>query len=337
MACAATPDRERAVKEVAQAYERIKMQHPLLLHHRCSGEQQLAHSLLGEALRALNVALSVMKQQQQPAAALSAPPLMSPGFSDDSKATMATITARGGKRRGSSSSAMEEAAGKRSSPSSWVSLTTVPYEDGYEWRKYGEKRINGASHTRSYFRCTYRDDTGCQATKHVQQQPQGDGAICSDPPVFQVTYNNRHTCCNSRSAAMNDVKQEVAEQAPVVLPMPPLVDAIAFERTPLPCHQEPVSSSSFPTTTSMQQLCGAVLTTEHYYCHGETAAAPSSTTATSPCISVDSTYDDEYFAGDMMMPQMAAAEKASSAAGDHDVFYDLELFLLCDSFKDYKY
>jgi len=44
------------------------------------------------------------------------------------------------------------AAGKTSS--SWAGLTTVPYEDGYEWRKYGEKKINGTSFTRSYFRCT---------------------------------------------------------------------------------------------------------------------------------------------------------------------------------------
>ncbi|KAJ1273814.1 hypothetical protein BS78_05G013700 [Paspalum vaginatum] len=320
------------------------MQQPLLLHHHCSGEQQLAHSLLGgEALRALNVALSVMTKQQQPAAALAAPPLTSPGFSDDSKATIATTMARGGKRW-RSSSVMDDAWKKRSSSSSsWVSLTTVPYEDGYEWRKYGEKRINGATHTRSYFRYTYRDDTGCQATKHVQQQPpQGDGAICGDPPMFQVTYNNKHTCCNSRTAAaaaMNGVKQEVEQAPPVVLPhLPPLVEALAFERTSsVPCQEPVSSSSSFPATINMQQLCGgAGLTAEqHYYCHGDTAAAPSSATATSPCIPGDSACDDEYSAGDMMMAQMAAAE--APAAGDHDVdpFYDLELFLLCDSFKDY--
>ncbi|KAJ1273826.1 hypothetical protein BS78_05G014700 [Paspalum vaginatum] len=176
MACAATPDRERAVKEVAQAYERIKMQHPLL-HHRCSGEQQLAHSLLGEALRALNVALSVMKQPAapcRPPSAAQSPadpfptrraPALNPSGAPPPAAAPHSPSSSGGRRRAS-----PEAAGKsrRSPPSSWVSLTTVPYEDGYKWTKYGEKRINGASHTRSYFRCTYRDDTGCQATKHVQ-------------------------------------------------------------------------------------------------------------------------------------------------------------------------
>nr|TKV99015.1 hypothetical protein SEVIR_8G011925v2 [Setaria viridis] len=92
----------------------------------------------------------------------------SPAFAD-SQATATTITARRAKKR--RSSAME---GQKSS---WVDFTNVPYEDdGYEWRKYGEKKINGTSYTRSYFRCTYKDDTGCLATKHVQQKDS------SDPP-----------------------------------------------------------------------------------------------------------------------------------------------------------
>ncbi|KAL5677010.1 hypothetical protein ACJX0J_013141, partial [Zea mays] len=62
MACVA--DRQAAVREVAQVYELIKLQQPLLLLH--SSSSHLAQSLLGKALRALNVALSVMNQQQPP-------------------------------------------------------------------------------------------------------------------------------------------------------------------------------------------------------------------------------------------------------------------------------
>jgi hypothetical protein len=100
------------------------------------------------------------------------------------------------------------AAGKTSS--SWAGLTTVPYEDGYEWRKYGEKKINGTSFTRSYFRCTYKDDTGCLATKHVQQKDS------SDPPVFQVTYNNKHTCnnCTTTTAASKSSDREIINPHP---------------------------------------------------------------------------------------------------------------------------
>jgi hypothetical protein len=76
MACVA--DREAAVREVAQVYELIKLHQPLLLLHSQQAPPpppstiQLAQNLLGQAQRALNVALSVMKhQQQQPAVASS--------------------------------------------------------------------------------------------------------------------------------------------------------------------------------------------------------------------------------------------------------------------------
>ncbi|KAJ1273822.1 hypothetical protein BS78_05G014300 [Paspalum vaginatum] len=242
-ACVPAADRERAVKEVAQAYERIKVQQPLLHHHHhhCSGDQLLAHSLLGEAMRALDIALSVMlQQQQQPAAVAQQPP--SPGRDDHYKPT----ARRGSKRQRSSSSSsvvMEEAAGKNKNPSSssWVNLTTMPYDDGYVWRKYGEKTINGTSYTRSYFRCTYKYDTGCQATKHVQQQQQAAGGNhTADPPMFQVTYNNRHTCNNS-----------ISSQAAAMPSLIQVSDDDVDQTTPL------LSSSQEPSLSPMgkQQFC----------------------------------------------------------------------------------
>ncbi|XP_074573975.1 putative WRKY transcription factor 64 [Curcuma longa] len=67
-------------------------------------------------------------------------------------------------------------------------ITTAPYYDGYLWRKYGEKKIRGNAFPRSYYRCTYRSDKGCGATKQVQQQ------CWSDPPLFLVTRKGEHTC-----------------------------------------------------------------------------------------------------------------------------------------------
>ncbi|CAO2143068.1 unnamed protein product [Urochloa humidicola] len=310
---AAADERERAVAEVAQVYERIKIQ-----QFQCSSNHQLAQSLLSDALRALNVALSVMKQQQPalPAASpvanavVKAEPLgLSPPTSPasaDSQA-IATTERRAKKRR--SSSVME---GNKTS-SSWVNFTTVPCEDGYEWRKYGEKKINGTSYTRSYFRCTYKDERGCLATKHVQQKD-----CSSDPPVFQVTYNNKHTCnntCTTTTAAANSNERLLIKQEPpAVLPPTAIVEAYSslicpFDQTPLPpCQQDP----SFPATSSMQQ--------QQQPCGG---TATSSTTSSS-CISGESS-DDYHPAGDIM-----AAVEASPG-------YDLyeELSLLCDSFKVY--
>ncbi|KAG8088795.1 hypothetical protein GUJ93_ZPchr0011g28817 [Zizania palustris] len=204
---------EGAVREVAQVYELIKTHQPLLL--LLQQPQQLAHNLLNQALRALNVALSVMKlhRQQHPPPAAAAPlavvvsnstkaepshlpsssssPLSSNAAPDaDLSDTHAGLikSRRAAKRRRINN-------GEDNMPSSWGHLTTVPYEDGYQWRKYGEKKIQGTSFTRSYFRCTYRDDKGCQATKQIQQKDN------SDPPMFQVKYTKEHTCNFCTTAA----------------------------------------------------------------------------------------------------------------------------------------
>ncbi|VAH20325.1 unnamed protein product [Triticum turgidum subsp. durum] len=67
-------------------------------------------------------------------------------------------------------------------------LTETPENDGFHWRKYGEKKILNAVFPRSYYRCGYSDEHRCPAKKLVQQQNN------SDPPVFMVTMINDHTC-----------------------------------------------------------------------------------------------------------------------------------------------
>ncbi|CAM8917665.1 unnamed protein product [Rhodiola kirilowii] len=60
-------------------------------------------------------------------------------------------------------------------------------EDGFNWRKYGQKDIQGARHPRGYYRCTHRQQVGCMATKHVQRSDE-------DPLLFYITYRGNHTC-----------------------------------------------------------------------------------------------------------------------------------------------
>nr|KYP72675.1 putative WRKY transcription factor 70 [Cajanus cajan] len=60
-------------------------------------------------------------------------------------------------------------------------------DDGHVWRKYGEKQILNSKFLRSYFRCTYKFDQGCKATKQVQR--------CEEnPDMYQITYIGLHTC-----------------------------------------------------------------------------------------------------------------------------------------------
>nr|AGR40496.1 WRKY1 transcription factor [Artemisia annua] len=60
-------------------------------------------------------------------------------------------------------------------------------DDGYSWRKYGQKDILGAKFPRSYYRCTYRKAEKCLATKQVQRTD-------ANPTVFEITYKGKHTC-----------------------------------------------------------------------------------------------------------------------------------------------
>ncbi|TVU12503.1 hypothetical protein EJB05_46154, partial [Eragrostis curvula] len=67
-----------------------------------------------------------------------------------------------------------------------ASLEATP-DDGFSWRKYGQKDILGAKFPRGYYRCTYRASQSCPATKQVQRS---DSDLC----VFDVTYQGHHTC-----------------------------------------------------------------------------------------------------------------------------------------------
>ncbi|PSR91441.1 WRKY transcription factor [Actinidia chinensis var. chinensis] len=62
-----------------------------------------------------------------------------------------------------------------------------PMDDGYSWRKYGQKDILGAQYPRSYYRCTYRSTQNCWATKQVQRSD-------DNPMIFDLVYRGRHTC-----------------------------------------------------------------------------------------------------------------------------------------------
>ncbi|PKI52125.1 hypothetical protein CRG98_027541 [Punica granatum] len=88
-----------------------------------------------------------------------------------------------------------DASKKRKAVARWTKQVRVgpgvelecPLDDGYSWRKYGQKDILGAKFPRGYYRCTHRNIQGCLATKQVQRSDE-------DPMVFEITYRGRHTC-----------------------------------------------------------------------------------------------------------------------------------------------
>ncbi|XP_077232189.1 WRKY DNA-binding transcription factor 70-like [Tasmannia lanceolata] len=76
---------------------------------------------------------------------------------------------------------------RRTTTETWTKVSAAALDDGYAWRKYGQKEIHGVKYPRFYFRCTHKNDQECQAIKHVQRR-------ADDPNTYLITYMGQHTC-----------------------------------------------------------------------------------------------------------------------------------------------
>ncbi|KAJ6845162.1 putative WRKY transcription factor 2 [Iris pallida] len=82
----------------------------------------------------------------------------------------------------------------------------APAEDGYNWRKYGQKQVKGSEYPRSYYKCTH---TNCQVKKKVERSHEGHITEI----IYKGAHNHPKPPSNRRSGTQMDGSEHPSSQA----------------------------------------------------------------------------------------------------------------------------
>ncbi|KAK3013351.1 hypothetical protein RJ639_008344 [Escallonia herrerae] len=92
-----------------------------------------------------------------------------------------------------------------------INVGSAPSEDGYNWRKYGQKQVKGSEYPRSYYKCTHPN---CPVKKKVERSHEGHITEI----IYKGAHNHPRPPPNRRSAigcsnARSDMQVDITEQA----------------------------------------------------------------------------------------------------------------------------
>jgi WRKY transcription factor 33 len=75
-------------------------------------------------------------------------------------------------------------------------------DDGYNWRKYGQKQVKGSENPRSYYKCTF---PSCPTKKKVERSLDGQ--------ITEIVYKGAHNHPKPQSTRRNSNSMQVIQQA----------------------------------------------------------------------------------------------------------------------------
>lgn len=126
-----------------------------------------------------------------------------------------------------------------------------PSEDGYNWRKYGQKLVKGNEFTRSYYKCTYPN---CLAKKQVERSHDGH--------ITDIHYIGKHE--HPETLSVPQMSTELVLPLQMIQPDIPLITAVEAEgeKSTTPREtREPSKPSEAPLALDIVPACGGVKVT----------------------------------------------------------------------------
>jgi WRKY transcription factor 33 len=75
-------------------------------------------------------------------------------------------------------------------------------DDGYNWRKYGQKQVKGSENPRGYYKCTFPN---CPTKKKVERSLDGQ--------ITEIVYKGAHNHPKPQSTRRNSSSMQVFQQA----------------------------------------------------------------------------------------------------------------------------
>ncbi|KAJ7971020.1 putative WRKY transcription factor [Quillaja saponaria] len=143
-------------------------QSPFGMSHQQALAQVTAQAVLAQSH------MHMQANYQPPAEPLACQPSFTP--SESSEQQLAPSTDNGSAKI--ESSEISHADKKYQPPSLAIDK---PTDDGYNWRKYGQKQVKGSEYPRSYYKCTHLN---CPVKKKVERSPEGH--------ITEIIYKSQH-------------------------------------------------------------------------------------------------------------------------------------------------